>query len=144
MKFRLALLFVLSVTLSASADIIYPDGTKPGDAEPYAIKKIGRGISNILFFPIEIPRTMWETSHDNGIMSFDTFTLGAMTRGAYRAGARFASGVYDIGTCLDPDASLIHLEPDTIDFMDIIPGMRDQFEWDTIGSPPNLLGVPGF
>ena len=143
MKYRLAVLLVFSFTLfTASADIIYPDGTKPG-AEPYAVKKIGRGISNILFFPVEVPRTIWETAHNNGIMSFDSVTIG-VSEGIYRAGTRMASGVYDIGTATDPDTSLLHLEPDTINFMDIIPGMKDQFEWDTIGTPSSNLGLPGF
>ncbi len=121
MKFRLTFLLALSCTLlPLSADIIYPDGTRP-QVEPYAIKKIARGLTNIATFVFEIPRTIWEVGEEKGITSFDQLSLGLLTRGPYRAGMRLASGFYDLGTVNEPNTTFMHLEPETIDLMQVLP-----------------------
>ena len=132
--FYLLTLTVILGAFSLRADIIYPDGAKP-KMEPYTIKKLSKGLSNVIFFAFEFPRSMFEVTESEGVLSGDQITLGLMSRGPYRAMLRLESGFYDIGTAFDHNKTLLHLEPDHLDVSDIIPGYDSLFYWKTLDTP---------
>lgn len=130
---RLSILafIIIWLPLAATADIIYPDGTKP-TPEPYQLKKLSRGLMNSFLWIIDIPRSVYEVGHEEGITSSRTISDGLITKGPYRALRRFASGLYDLGTFFEHDKVLYHLEPEYLDPLDIFPGYSLQFHWETI------------
>jgi hypothetical protein len=135
-----ALIFSL-LFIPSYADIIYPDGST-GDPSinpsgvPKSIHKLSRGIANIALAAFEIPRTVFDSAYDTGMMDVRPITTGLFTLGPYRAIQRLRSGTYDIATALDNnDKTLVHLEPEFLSFGDMIPGYNQHFEWDSIGSP---------
>jgi putative exosortase-associated protein (TIGR04073 family) len=139
-KTSLFILIFSILLLPSHADIIYPDGTT-GDMSinpsgvPKAMHKLARGIGNIAFSLVEIPRTVFDSTYDTGVFDLRPFTSGLFTLGPYRVVQRLRSGVYDIATALDNDKTLVHLEPEFIGFADMLPGYNQQFEWDSISSP---------
>ena len=142
-KIFILTLFIFSATFSLQADIIYPDGTVPA-AEPASIKKISRGITNMLFCYFELPKTFFDATRDEGVLSLQPYSL-VLTRGVHKTWQRFRGGVYDIETAFSDNKALLHLEPETLGFNHIIPGLEDQFKWQTIDTHtnPNNLSVFG-
>ncbi len=128
--------FIFTITLAMSAlmshaDIIYPDGKAP-EPPPYEIHKIGRGIANVLLAPLEITKSIWDASRSDGIMSTKQISSGLFTEGPYKMLNRYASGFYDLGTVSVHNESLMHMEPEFMSPMDVIPGYMSQFGWESI------------
>ncbi len=132
-KIFLLVLFVFGAAFSSRADIIYPDGTVPA-VEPPMIKKVSRGITNTLFCCFELPKTFFDASRDEGVLSLQPYSL-VITRGVHKTWERFRGGLYDIGTAFSNNKALLHLEPETMGLNYIIPGYEDQFKWQTIDNP---------
>lgn len=134
MKKFLTLLVLVSTSLVLKADIIYPDGTK-SMPEPYALKKLSRGIANILMFPVEIPKASLDASENYGVTDFRVFT-DTISVGPYKALRRLSSGVYDFATFLDEDKQpKYHIDPEFLSPVVAIPGYAYQFDWETIDTP---------
>ncbi len=130
----LVLLCVSAPVFSSRADIIYPDGSKPW-IEPYTVKKLSRGFLNTTTFVFEIPKTIFEITQENGVLSMGQ-SLDSLIRGPYKAMLRLSSGLYDLGTAFEHDKPLLHLEPEILDIIgDIMPGYNYQFHWQTIDTP---------
>ena len=91
-KIFLSCLLIASSILSLSADIIYPDGSKP-TPEPYALKRISRGLSNVVTFAFEFPRSVFEAGKNEGIFSTEQIT-SLVTQGPYRSAQRLCSCLY--------------------------------------------------
>jgi hypothetical protein len=127
----LVTVLALGLNISAFADIIYPDGSKPFSV-PYEVKKFARGLNSVVMAPMEIPKSLFDATADYGVLSVEQVSYGLFTRAPYKTGMRFASGVYDLGTFLDGDSSLVHLEPDFIGPLELLPGLNRMFSWDTI------------
>lgn len=126
----LALAAMFGISIS-QADIIYPDGSKPAP-EPMALKKLSRGFANTVFAPLEIPRSVFEIGHDQGVLSTEQISLGLILRGPYRAAIRGAAGFYDIGTFWKDDTSLLHLDPEILNATDALPGFPQMFNWEAV------------
>ncbi len=131
--------FAAFAVISTRADIIYPDGTKPAP-EPAALKKISRGLANIILAPIEIPKSIFQITSDEGVLSPEPISLGLCAQGPYKTAVRAAAGAYDLGTFWKDDSSLLHLEPDILYPTDALPGFPNMFNWETIGTG-NTLGA---
>ena len=138
-KIILLALTITGFTLSSKADIIYPDGSKPDGgttgSESYVIKKLSRGIANIITCGFEIPKAIWETTSDEVSTSMAPYSLGLATRGPYRALRRLSSGLYDLGTVFENGKPLLHLESEYLGIGDLLPGYNTQFDWETINTP---------
>lgn len=157
-KIFLSCLLTTASILSSSADIIYPDGSKP-TPEPYALKRISKGFSNVITFAFEFPRSVFEAEKNEGIFSTEQIT-NLVTQGPYRSAQRLGSGLYDLGIGIRDLGSFLvdsklsyndyyasswkysnlnesshHLEPETLGIVDLIPGYRDKFGWESIGTP---------
>jgi putative exosortase-associated protein (TIGR04073 family) len=135
MKKILSSLTVLVTTIFiAQADIIYPDGTKPMP-EPYALKKLSRGIANLLTFPLEIPKAAYDAGNNYGITDIRQFS-DALTVGPYKALRRAGAGVYDFATFLDEEKlPKYRIDPEFLSPADLIPGYTTQFDWDSVDGP---------
>lgn len=87
---NIALLFVLlALTNLARADIQDPPGNDYGPT-----RKLGRGISNFLLAPAELPQTVFKVIKDEG----DNAIGYAAMRGAGRAVTRHFAGILEIIT----------------------------------------------
>lgn len=125
-------LIVAALALPTMADIIYPDGHAPAP-EPYQIRKIGRGISNIVLAPLEIPKAVFDIGRDEGVLASQQFGIGAFTRGPYNAGIRLSQGVYETFFWQPGnEKTLHHLAPEQLKLTDVIPGFESQFDWESI------------
>ena len=139
-KISLFVLIFSVLLFPARADIIYPDGTT-GDSSvnpsgvSKAIHKLSRGIANLVFAAVEIPRTVMDNAQDTGLLDARPLTMGLFTLGPYRALQRMRSGAYDLATALDNDKTLVHLEPEFIGVQDMIPGYNQFFDWEMLDSP---------
>ena len=134
-KFLILTLISASLALPAFGDIIYPDGNAPSE-EPYQIKKLMRGIGNIVLFAAEIPKAMFDTTQTEGVLSTDQLTA-LVTRGPYNAFKRLYYGAYDIATLADEEHKDLpeHLTPETIGVRDLMPWYNTAFSWETIDTP---------
>ena len=95
-KFITTLVLSTGFAWCAHADIIYPDGHEPyKQTEGYEVRRLGKGIANIIFAPVELPKSVFDVTHDEGVESTEAFTLGPL-RGFQRAGMRLASGLKDV------------------------------------------------
>ncbi len=118
----------------ASADIIYPDG-KVANTEPYQLRKIARGLNNIVTAPFEIPKAIFDAGSDEGVLASEQIFMGG-TRGPLKMFERVGSGVYDLFYWGENDQySLLHMEPEFLGVQDLIPGFNKQFSWETIDTP---------
>ena len=59
------------------------------------VEKLGRGLSNALTFPCEIPYQISQTNKQNGLMA--ALSYGVLN-GIFMTGARALVGVYEIAT----------------------------------------------
>jgi hypothetical protein len=132
-KILLSAVLLAGLALSAHADIIYPDGFAPR-SEPYAIKKISRGIVNTVLFALEIPKAMFDAGQSEGILDSQQISL-TLTRGPHKAMERLQAGVYDLATAFESNKPLLHLEPEYINPSDVLPGFNQHFGWEGILSP---------
>ena len=57
------------------------------------VKKLGRGLANVLTCPLEVPREMENTNSENGI--FAAFTWG-LVKGIVKMAVRLGVGVYEV------------------------------------------------
>jgi putative exosortase-associated protein (TIGR04073 family) len=122
---------VFAGLIISKADIIYPDGTKPMP-EPYALKKLSRGISNVVLAPLEIPKAGLDAGQEYGITDMRQVT-DTITSGVYKSFRRLSSGVYDIATFIDDDKlPKYHLDPEFLSPLDAIPTYSYQFYWETL------------
>lgn len=142
MKSLYAALFVLVLSpLGAFADIIYPDGNVPSP-EPYEIRKIGRGINNLVTAPIEIPKAVFDIGQQEGVLSPAQFSVG-LVRGPVNMFLRWGQAVNDIGYWHDNDEKpMLHLEPPFLGIFDLVPGGPSQFSWETLDTPAARMDTP--
>ncbi len=63
------------------------------------LKKLGRGLSNVITCPIELPYRIGQANEESG--PFAAFTWGVLD-GVTRAAMRLVVGGYEIVTCLIP------------------------------------------
>jgi hypothetical protein len=142
MKSLHVFLFALALTpLGAFADIIYPDGHAPS-AEPYEIRKIGRGLNNLVMAPFEIPKAIFDIGQQEGVMSPQQFSVGLL-RGPVNMFLRLG----EAGNALcywhdNSDKPLLHLEPMYLSPFDVVPGWQSMFSWDTIDTPAFRMDTP--
>jgi len=87
MKFPFVLLLVLGLAASALADIQDPPSNDHGPT-----RKLGRGLSNMLFGWTEIPVTIGEVNSREGNAAAASY---GVVRGTGRAFARFGVGFYE-------------------------------------------------
>ena len=135
-----AVFFIAS--LPVLADIIYPDGHKPtASSEPFYIKKLGRGINNILTSPVEVPKAALDMSYEYGPWDFTPWTLGLFVRGPYKMFKRLGSGICDLVTFNSNTvpSKRMHLEPEFLNVIDVVPGGPEQFSWETLDTPSYRL-----
>ena len=79
-------LFIISLTTPAfSADDKLPNADNQ-------LTKLGRGLANIITFPLEIPNNISKTNNSDG--PFAGWTVGVL-KGLWWAGARAVVGVYE-------------------------------------------------
>jgi hypothetical protein len=134
MKKLITILALVTTSFILKADIIYPDGTK-SMPEPYALKKLSRGLANIIMFPAEIPKAAFDAENNYGVTDIRQLT-DALTVGPYKALRRLSSGVYDFATFLDEDKlPKYHIDPEFLSPSAVIPGYSYQFDWETIDTP---------
>ena len=88
MKKALAILLAISVLGTAAADIHTP----PGDRET-PVRKLSRGLANILYGFMEIPASWEKTLKEEGAP--EAFTYGIIN-GFDRAGMRFGYGLFEV------------------------------------------------
>ncbi|MDD2706761.1 MAG: hypothetical protein PHV34_02030 [Verrucomicrobiae bacterium] len=137
-------LFLSIFTLALScmllpADIIYPDGHSP-KAEPKQLRKIGHAINNIITAPFEIPKAMYDVGKEKGTLSIEQVTQGLVVRGPAKMFQRLAAGVTDLFTFdMTEEKPLYHLEPESLDWGDLVPGYQDQFKWETVDTPAHHM-----
>lgn len=118
----------------AAADIIYPDG-KVANTEPYQLRKIARGLNNVVAAPFEIPKAIFDVGYDEGVFSSQQLSVGG-PRGVLKMFERVGSGSYDLFYWGDSDQnSLLHMEPEFLGVQDLIPGFNKQFSWETVDTP---------
>jgi len=126
--------FIFTGLIISNADIIYPDGTK-SMPEPYALKKLSRGLANIALFPIEIVKASYDAGDKYGITDTRQIT-DALTVGPYKALRRLGSGLYDFATFLDEDKlPKLRIDPEFLSPADVLPSYSSQFKWESIDSP---------
>lgn len=142
MKNMHAALFVLVLLpLGAFADIIYPDGHAPS-SEPYEIRKIGRGLNNLVTAPIEIPKAVFDIGQQEGVLSPAQFSVG-LVRGPVNMFLRWgqaANGLVYWGDNLEKP--MLHLEPQYLGIFDAVPGWQSQFSWDTLDTAASRMDTP--
>lgn len=124
----------LGFSIFSKADIIYPDGSVPVQ-ESFAVKKISRGLANLTLFPLEIPKNFFDVAEEKGWLSLEPIYVGLLTRGPSKALTRLNSAFYDLSTATTNDKPLLHLEPEYLGPIDLIPGYKNHFEWDNINVP---------
>jgi putative exosortase-associated protein (TIGR04073 family) len=90
MKKLLAALLVFGVVTAAVADIHEPPKTRYTKT-----RKLGRGVSNIVYGWTEIPMTMQRWSELHTEQASGIYTAGFMV-GVQRAGARLKYGFYEV------------------------------------------------
>lgn len=90
MKFLLSISLVAAFAAAAIADIQAPPMSDFGPT-----RKLGRGLSNILFGVTEIPYTMCLINDTEGNSA--AFSYG-IVKGVHRAAYRFGKGWYDVVT----------------------------------------------
>jgi putative exosortase-associated protein (TIGR04073 family) len=83
--------------------VLFISGTSYADT---ALKKLGRGMANVLTCPIELPYRIGQANEESG--PFAAFTWGALD-GFFRMTMRFIVGMYEIGTFPIPFPQ--HYEP---------------------------------
>ncbi len=94
MKFLLSLSLVVAFAGAAVADI-----QSPPASQHTPVRKLGRGISNVLYGWSEIPFTMSATNDVEGNSA--AFGFG-IVQGVHRAFYRFGKGIYEIATSPAP------------------------------------------
>jgi putative exosortase-associated protein (TIGR04073 family) len=83
MVLRIVAVAVVAVLIAVPA---YSDGP---------VKKLGRGLSNAITFPLEIPANIKKVNESDGFILAATYGLGL---GIYKAVARAAIGFYETAT----------------------------------------------
>lgn len=117
MKKVLAILLAVSVAGVAFADIQSP----PGDRET-SVRKLSRGLSNILYGFMEIPASFETTLKNEG--AGEAFTYGIIN-GFDRAGMRFGYGLYELVNFRSPKYKESFRKPyKGLDY-DTVHGMRE-------------------
>jgi len=91
---KFLVLFTL-VAVVASPALIYADIHEPPKAKYTKTRKLGRGISNIVYGWHEIPATMYRWGELHTEQSTGIFTAGFL-QGVQRAGARLKFGIYEV------------------------------------------------
>lgn len=86
MKRAFAYILIVSILAGPAAGPAYCGGP---------VEKLGRGISNTLTFPCEIPYQIRQTNRQNGFMAAISYGI---LNGAFMAGARALVGIYEIVT----------------------------------------------
>lgn len=138
---HVALIALALVPLGAFADIIYPDGHAPA-AEPYEIRKLGRGINNLVMAPIEIPKAVFDIGREEGVMSPAQFSVGLL-RGPVNMFLRWGQASHELLYWHDGDEKpLLHLEPMYLSPFDAVPGWQQQFSWENLDSPGYRMDTP--
>ena len=131
-KLIASVLFSSVVAVIGFGDIIYPDG-KTRMEEPYQVRKLGRGINNVVTAPFEIPKAVFDMGYNEGIDNPQQFSVGAIVRGPLNAVHRFQSGLHDMFYWGENDKdALFHMEPAQLSPLDLVPGYSKQFNWETI------------
>lgn len=135
-------LFALAwLPLGAFADIIYPDGHAPA-AEPYEIRKIGRGLNNLALAPIEIPKAIFDIGQREGVMSPQQFSVGLL-RGPVNMFLRFGQAANDLLYWHEnSEKPLLHLEPTYLSPFDAVPGWQTMYNWETVDTPAYRMDTP--
>lgn len=144
-KIFVAILLAVFAALPLAADIVYPDGFKPGETkEPFYIKKVARGFNNVWTSPIEIPKAMFDHSDQFGSQAFENISMGLFVRGPFNMFQRLRSGLIDLATFGDEDrpAQHLHLEPEYLDAFDALPGYPNMFMWKSIDTPAYSVDNP--
>ena len=117
MKKALAILLAISLSGVAFADIQSP----PGDRET-AVRKLSRGLANILYGFMEIPVSFETTLKEQGAP--EAFTFGIIN-GIDRAGMRFGYGLYEVVNFRSPKYKDSFRKPyKGLDY-DTVHGMRE-------------------
>lgn len=95
MATRRMVLLVIAVTfiVSIASPVFAEDTCDKPKGDP--LRKLGRGLSNCLTFPIEIPNQISKTNNNDGPMA--AFTYGVV-KGLIMSLFRAVVGVYEIGT----------------------------------------------
>lgn len=142
MKSLYVALFALVLSpLGALADIIYPDGHAPS-AEPYEIRKLGRGLNNLLMAPFEIPKAVFDIGREEGVLSPAQFSVG-LIRGPVNMFLRWGQAGNELFYWHDnADKPLLHLEPMYLSPFDAIPGWQQQFSWETLDAGGYRMDTP--
>lgn len=142
MKTLQVFLLTLALTpLGVVADIIYPDGHTPS-AEPFEIRKIGRGLNNLALAPFEIPKAIFDIGQEEGVMSPQQFSVGLL-RGPINMFLRWGQAAHDLAYWRDDaETPLLHLEPMYLSPFDAVPGWQNQFTWETIDTPASRMDTP--
>jgi len=135
------LLALALAPLGVFADIIYPDGHAPS-AEPFEIRKIGRGLNNLVMAPFEIPKAIFDIGREEGVMSPQQFSVG-LVRGPVNMFLRWGQAAHDLAYWKDDaETPLLHLEPTYLSPFDAVPGWQNQFSWETIDTPASRIDTP--
>ncbi len=142
MKSLYAALFALVLSpLGTFADIIYPDGHTPSP-EPYEIRKLGRGINNLLTAPFEIPKAVFDIGAQEGVLSPAQFSVG-LIRGPVNMFLRWGQAANDLLYWHEnAEKPMLHLEPPLLGPFDMIPGWPGQFSWETVDTPGFRMDTP--
>ncbi len=104
-----------------------------GDEENYsdrAPRKLGRGMTNILSAPLEIPNQSVDLAAENDEPAQQAAGyIGGFFVGVAYAGGRIVSGMYDIVTSPFGGPSVPTMDPDLIhsDFMEKVDARTDSF-----------------
>jgi len=116
MKVAVTLLAVLAIGTTAFADIQQPPASDQGPT-----RKLGRGLSNILYGISEIPDSIFAVNYDEGNAAAWSY---GVVRGVGRTFARLGYGVYEVATFPAPTVRGSYRPP----YRSIVPWINSGYE----------------
>jgi len=116
MKVAVTLLAVLAIGTTAFADIQQPPASDQGPT-----RKLGRGLSNILYGISEIPDSIFAVNYDEGNAAAWSY---GVVRGVGRSFARLGYGVYEVATFPAPTVRGSYRPP----YRSIVPWINSGYE----------------
>lgn len=116
MKVAVTLLAVLAIGTTAFADIQQPPASDYGPT-----RKLGRGLSNILYGVSEIPDSIFAVNYDEGNSAAWSY---GVVRGVGRTFARLGYGIYEVATFPAPTVRGSYRPP----YRSIVPWINSGYE----------------
>jgi len=86
---------ICTVAILFAPVVLHADDTAEGAPDATALKKLGRGLANVLTCPYEVVYRIGEANDEDGVIA--AFTWGIIN-GVFRVGYRAVVGVYEVAT----------------------------------------------